>query len=749
MRPEPSVPNAESVACAGTTEPMSAAPDPFGFEGTAACSDAVRRFNAALSKRKRLKEGEHTCQKCRWLVSATAGTARLISSKPRVIGWNSEHNRVAGSDPEEMGARNAAGMTKSWTRPELIACYVLLVLLTNLLHLCAVLYPGAVRNALSDLSCNSVVNSWTCDLPWYLLEISGMTAPTMFAKIANSYSRPWSLFLSSLFCVSGLAIAFPSRSIEIYTVGTVLMDFGLQGLLTVVAIIVADSSDLKSRAFYLWWCHCTRAAWLWCVPWIEPALASWGDNSTNWRNATMIFFGGVTAFTIPNAMALYIYIRRAEAQGYIHQSHRQYSWTIWKPQSLLDNLKNFSARNDLLGTLTWSLGLAFLTAPLICTSWYHQGSWTSISVAVGCFLILVFVIWELYLGGTFSDDDGHWGSSPPETGQQRGQSISNPAQSSSPSRPVITVACPAVTTGEDLEALAAHTYARLKRREDGHSFRDVCDAFLPGSLFQTSQVALPIFCACLETFARLIASWILISAPATSTDIDWQTVLSQISTTCATFSAFVVAWCITAWQRLPIFIAVGLLVELLSCLIMLEGCFGRTVALQSLYLPHILLGLGAGMVDISLLVAAQSGCIRRGDVATATGLCLALKALAGLLARALGRAIEKYYAPLTAIDILRSVSQAIDVREPVRMVWGTTVIAAIFAFAIAFATTVAAIQNDDLTARKQHVTGTVFGEPDESVSDGEEWRIPVDGTADPSGSGEDDYATAPLQIGPS
>jgi hypothetical protein len=100
-------------------------PDPFGYRGTVACGDVIRNFEEQLARRKKTGEAERSCQRCSWLFSATAGTAQLLSAKPRVIGWNAENNRVVGSDPEEMGARKAAGMTRSWKRPELIACYIL------------------------------------------------------------------------------------------------------------------------------------------------------------------------------------------------------------------------------------------------------------------------------------------------------------------------------------------------------------------------------------------------------------------------------------------------------------------------------------------------------------------------------------------------------------------------------------------------------------------------------------------------
>jgi hypothetical protein len=169
---------------------------------------------------------------------------------------------------------------------------------------------------------------------------------------------------------------------------------------------------------------------------------------------------------------------------------------------------------------------------------------------------------------------------------------------------------------------------------------------------------------------------------------------------------------------------------------MLKGCFWGAIALDSLYVPIILQGLGSGMVDIPLLVAAQAGCVRRGDVSTATGLSLTLKALAEMLALALCQAMERYYEPMMKIDILRPIDYGIEGRDSVKSVWGNLIIISILVLALNFATVVTFLHSvrlcptveledtdawkDDLTKRQQHVTGTVFGAPDASTSDKED-----------------------------
>jgi hypothetical protein len=126
---------------------------------------------------------------------------------------------------------------------------------------------------------------------------------------------------------------------------------------------------------------------------------------------------------------------------------------------------------------------------------------------------------------------------------------------------------------------------------------------------------------------------------------------------------------------------------------MLVACFWGETPMNALYPSLILLGLGTGMIDIPLLVTAQAGCLRRGDVATATGFSLTLKALARFLGRAAGHAMQGYYEPVGTIDIFRPVEYGRGEGDPAKAAWGNLVIASNVGFAIAFATVVVCVQN--------------------------------------------------------
>lgn len=102
-------------------------------------------------------------------------------------------------------------------------------------------------------------------------------------KIANSYSRPWGLFLASLLCVVGMSLAVVSKCATVYTFGMGLVELGKNGLFAVATVVIADSSDLAWRMFFIWCARCTTPLWVWSAIWIRLQLSSWGhDVSQNW-----------------------------------------------------------------------------------------------------------------------------------------------------------------------------------------------------------------------------------------------------------------------------------------------------------------------------------------------------------------------------------------------------------------------------------------------------------------------------------
>lgn len=135
--------------CADQSPENSVAEDPFGFRGTTAFGDAVERMERDIDRRRHSRNYSFPCAACpKGLVAVFRGVAHALSATPKAIGWNADgvahvadaqadnnddyddHDKDD-DDEEEPGSLRAAGMTKSWTRTELVFCYTLCVCLAS------------------------------------------------------------------------------------------------------------------------------------------------------------------------------------------------------------------------------------------------------------------------------------------------------------------------------------------------------------------------------------------------------------------------------------------------------------------------------------------------------------------------------------------------------------------------------------------------------------------------------------------
>lgn len=231
------------------------------------------------------------------------------------------------------------------------------------------------------------------------------------------------------------------------------------------------------------------------------------------RNATWVFLGCVTAFTISNTMAFYIFIRRAANQGYIPVSHGHYEWNIFNPRNFLKNLDLFGARNDFLGLLTFNIALASLSLALITPSNAGFGNWRNTFFAVSLIIWCMFVVWELYLGGNFRGTLREDAGSTEST--KTFSSVSGPSD-------LVLAPYPFTAPGEDLDAQAAQTAARLKGKYEPEPFRKRCRALIPGSLVRNHQALVCTLCLFLESFAYTSSCWVVFRAPMSGVKTEWQ-----------------------------------------------------------------------------------------------------------------------------------------------------------------------------------------------------------------------------------
>lgn len=213
-------------------------------------------------------------------------------------------------------------------------------------------------------------------------------------------------------------------------------------------------------------------------------------------------------------MAFYIFIRRAANKGYIPVSHRHYEWNIFNPRNFLKNLDLFGARNDFLGLLTFNVALAALSLALVTPPTANFVTWRNWFFIVGLVVLFLFVVWELYLGGQFlgrrREDIGSIDGS-----ETLSSSLSIPSD-------LVLAPNPYTAPGEDLDALAGQTAARLRGRYEPESFRKRCHALIPESLVRNQQAIVCTLCLSLESFAYTSSCWVVFRVPVSGVETEWQ-----------------------------------------------------------------------------------------------------------------------------------------------------------------------------------------------------------------------------------
>ena len=229
------------------------------------------------------------------------------------------------------------------------------------------------------------------------------------------------------------------------------------------------------------------------------------------RNATWVYFGGLTLFAIPNVLAFFIFIRRAAERGYIPQTRRHYSWNIFSPKSMLKNLNRFDTRNDFWGLAAWSLGTVSLALGMTISPTQQLVAARHFLTCVGLGVLCNFALWEFYLNRRnahqWQTDDLK--DSPPPPGP--------------PSIISLIVVQNNNGVSAELDAHAALTATRLRRMRRRKQRGPVYSPLLSQSLFAaTSQITVCSFCAALESVSRALGTWIVRDAPVLYAEPNWK-----------------------------------------------------------------------------------------------------------------------------------------------------------------------------------------------------------------------------------
>ncbi|TGZ81456.1 hypothetical protein EX30DRAFT_263782 [Ascodesmis nigricans] len=464
------------------------------------------------------------------------------------------------------------------------------------------------------------------------------------AKLANSHSRPLTFFLSSLQCIFGLALMVIGQLDDgSFPAGVGFQALGQCGILLIATIITMDTTTALSRGYFLWILSCSSPLWRLLAPALSSPITGL-DPRHGWRWVVSVFIVLFTLLVTFINTLLFIFLHRAEEQGFFPPSHQQYQWT---PSSIRDLWKNyvmFTAAYDTWGVLLLAisiicvvLGIAFTppfqqhTSFFTLTPEQQLSMWRWGMVTVGFIGLALFVAWELLISPEFHILDLLHRLLP----QKRSSPVIE--------KPLGTIHV-LNTSADALEnaSATAARYASIIREKKMGRFWHNCKAVISPTLFKTNgalvYLTLGFMTAMLRTLvgqgrAQVEVFW---NEHLLSPEMGkWTTLLPIVSIFTETTASLIVVAIIPFYRRLRFIIVLGFALISISTLLLIAPTAPLLTPkheTEHQFITHFLLSSGLGMVEIPLLVSTQTTLSKtRSDATIMTGLLYTVKSFAELL----------------------------------------------------------------------------------------------------------------------
>ena len=215
---------------------------------------------------------------------------------------------------------------------------------------------------------------------------SGLTQ-LPYAKLMDIWGRPKSLALMILCQTIGFIMLAACRDVQTYCAARVFFQTGYRGIIFTVLIIIADTSTLRHRAFWIAAASTPTIATSWLF---GPATESIG-RGIGWRWGMGVFAIVIPVACCPLCGFLYYYQRKSEEANLTAPSTRDLS--------LIKQIIFYVNEFDVVGLFILTLGLALFLLSLSLYSFEEDG-WQSpmiiCFIIIGGLLIIAFVIHEKY-----------------------------------------------------------------------------------------------------------------------------------------------------------------------------------------------------------------------------------------------------------------------------------------------------------------------------------------------------------------
>ncbi|KAJ3464739.1 hypothetical protein MRS44_009525 [Fusarium solani] len=318
-----------------------------------------------------------------------------VESGPRVVPETTDNEKRPQYDEKESdtevdsntggyrGIEKMQALTQAWTKPWLIAAYLLIWL---------VFFTDSLQQQISNSLLPYVVSSFGLH---GLMSATGIVSNLVagvsklpLARIIDVIGRVQGLLIM-LFCVvMALILMAVCNNVQTYAAAQVFFWTGMNGIGYVLNIFMADTTTLKNRMILFGFAN---------TPYISntfagPAAAEAFLKGSTWRWGYGAFTIIIPVILSPLIAIFTIQLRRAEEKGYYvkEKSNR----TVW------ESIKYWVIELDLAGMIIIVAGFSLLLLPFSLAG-YQEHKWKEPSViamlVIGCLCIIAFPFFEKYI----------------------------------------------------------------------------------------------------------------------------------------------------------------------------------------------------------------------------------------------------------------------------------------------------------------------------------------------------------------
>ncbi|KAJ4252893.1 hypothetical protein NW762_010799 [Fusarium torreyae] len=281
------------------------------------------------------------------------------------------------------GVEKMQALTQTWTKPWLIAAYLLIWL---------VFFVDSLQQQIANSLLPYVVSSFGLH---GLMSATGIVSNLVsgvsklpLARIIDVIGRVQGLLIM-LFCVViSLILMAVCNNVQTYAAAQVFFWTGMNGIGYVLNIFMADTTTLKNRMILFGFTS---------TPYISntfagPAAAQAFLDGSTWRWGYGAFTIIIPVILSPVIAIFTIQLRRAEQKGLYVKDKSNRTW--------LESIKFWVIELDLAGMIIIVAGFALVLLPFSLAG-YQEHKWKEPSViamiVIGCLCIIAFPFFEKYI----------------------------------------------------------------------------------------------------------------------------------------------------------------------------------------------------------------------------------------------------------------------------------------------------------------------------------------------------------------